>query len=272
MSNSAILKFCMYNILSEDLHSLAFKASLLQKLNIKRKRVNVDEYTMDDLELIDYNPHKKIAMQMAVWDLEPLILLYVGQNFTQWMCPESKHEKYASDNCLVQILVYILLKEHKHLERFGWNPDIRKCLIHSCQSRIRENQCESEHSLCAFIQDSIAWIIQSKKLTVSWFTMYFEQDKQDSKKASNYKTSTYHTFCCPRKSSTQFPSWAFSDFNSSPQGLCIINLWAGRGSLRAQICTGRFCQFWRQILWGLPFTRGKIRAKVIAHLNTKWKI
>jgi thymidylate synthase len=38
----------------------------LQVLNIKTNKTEITDFSMEDLELIGYNPHKKIAMQMAV--------------------------------------------------------------------------------------------------------------------------------------------------------------------------------------------------------------
>ena len=36
------------------------------KLNIKRKVENIDDFTMEDFEIVGYQPHPKIAMDMAV--------------------------------------------------------------------------------------------------------------------------------------------------------------------------------------------------------------
>lgn len=38
------------------------------KLKIKRKVDNIEDFTVDDFELQDYNPHPKLSMPMAVWD------------------------------------------------------------------------------------------------------------------------------------------------------------------------------------------------------------
>ena len=38
----------------------------MQTLQIKGDKQNIEEYSMEDMELIGYVPHKKIAMQMAV--------------------------------------------------------------------------------------------------------------------------------------------------------------------------------------------------------------
>lgn len=38
---------------------------LLQVLQINSKK-DIDDYTVQDLELVDYHPHKKIAMSMSV--------------------------------------------------------------------------------------------------------------------------------------------------------------------------------------------------------------
>lgn len=38
----------------------------VQVLHITSNREDVDDYTMADLEITGYNPHKKIAMKMAV--------------------------------------------------------------------------------------------------------------------------------------------------------------------------------------------------------------
>lgn len=37
----------------------------MQILRIKSKKA-IDDYVLEDLELVGYNPHKKIAMKMAV--------------------------------------------------------------------------------------------------------------------------------------------------------------------------------------------------------------
>ena len=37
----------------------------VQVLRIKHKK-DLDDYTLEDLEIFGYNPHKKIAMKMAV--------------------------------------------------------------------------------------------------------------------------------------------------------------------------------------------------------------
>lgn len=36
------------------------------KLVIKRNVENIDEFKFEDFEVVDYNPHPKIAMEMAV--------------------------------------------------------------------------------------------------------------------------------------------------------------------------------------------------------------
>ncbi len=36
------------------------------KLRIKRKVESIDDFKLEDFELIGYDPHKKIAMDMAV--------------------------------------------------------------------------------------------------------------------------------------------------------------------------------------------------------------
>ena len=36
------------------------------KLRIKRKVTNIDDFTMDDFELLGYDPHPKISMEMSV--------------------------------------------------------------------------------------------------------------------------------------------------------------------------------------------------------------
>lgn len=36
------------------------------KLKIKRKVENIEDFTADDFELIDYKPHPKLQMEMAV--------------------------------------------------------------------------------------------------------------------------------------------------------------------------------------------------------------
>lgn len=41
-------------------------SSPLQRLEIKGSHKEIDAFTMEDLELLHYTPHKKIAMQMAV--------------------------------------------------------------------------------------------------------------------------------------------------------------------------------------------------------------
>ena len=38
----------------------------MQVLNITTGKTDIDAYTMADLDIVDYNPHKKIAMKMAV--------------------------------------------------------------------------------------------------------------------------------------------------------------------------------------------------------------
>lgn len=38
----------------------------LQTLQIKGEGKEIDQFSMEDLELLNYTPHKKIAMQMAV--------------------------------------------------------------------------------------------------------------------------------------------------------------------------------------------------------------
>ena len=37
-----------------------------QVLNINADKKDIDSFTVDDFELVGYNPHKKIPMQMAV--------------------------------------------------------------------------------------------------------------------------------------------------------------------------------------------------------------
>jgi thymidylate synthase len=37
-----------------------------QTLKINPAKADIDSFTFEDLELLDYRPHKKIAMQMAV--------------------------------------------------------------------------------------------------------------------------------------------------------------------------------------------------------------
>lgn len=39
----------------------------MQKLRINPSKKDIDSFVLDDFELAGYNPHKKIAMQMAVW-------------------------------------------------------------------------------------------------------------------------------------------------------------------------------------------------------------
>lgn len=43
-----------------------FADPLVQKLRINPERKDIDSFVFEDFELVDYNPHKKIAMQMAV--------------------------------------------------------------------------------------------------------------------------------------------------------------------------------------------------------------
>ncbi len=43
-----------------------FPLPLLQKLHINPAKRDIDSFTFEDFQLIDYAPHKKIAMQMAV--------------------------------------------------------------------------------------------------------------------------------------------------------------------------------------------------------------
>ena len=38
----------------------------MQVLHIKTKKTDIDGYAVEDLEISGYNPHKKIAMEMAV--------------------------------------------------------------------------------------------------------------------------------------------------------------------------------------------------------------
>ena len=38
----------------------------LQTLQIKGGKEEIEDYSIEDLELLEYMPHKKIAMQMAV--------------------------------------------------------------------------------------------------------------------------------------------------------------------------------------------------------------
>ena len=38
----------------------------MQVLRIDPQKRDIDAFEFEDFELIDYNPHKKIAMQMAV--------------------------------------------------------------------------------------------------------------------------------------------------------------------------------------------------------------
>ena len=39
---------------------------LVQVLHITSSKEDIDDYTMADLDISGYNPHKKIAMKMAV--------------------------------------------------------------------------------------------------------------------------------------------------------------------------------------------------------------
>lgn len=38
----------------------------MQVLNINPAKTDIDSFTFEDFELVDYDPHKKIAMKMAV--------------------------------------------------------------------------------------------------------------------------------------------------------------------------------------------------------------
>jgi len=44
----------------------SFEMWWLQVLNIKSDKTEITDFTMEDLELIEYNSHKKIAMDMSV--------------------------------------------------------------------------------------------------------------------------------------------------------------------------------------------------------------
>jgi len=38
----------------------------MQKLKINPTKKDIDDFTFEDFEIIDYKPHKKIQMKMAV--------------------------------------------------------------------------------------------------------------------------------------------------------------------------------------------------------------
>ena len=48
------------------LHVVANLETLVQVLRINADKADIDAYTMADFEISGYNPHKKIAMKMAV--------------------------------------------------------------------------------------------------------------------------------------------------------------------------------------------------------------
>ena len=48
------------------LHVAVKLGTLVQVLHINADKADIDAYTMADFEILSYNPHKKIAMKMAV--------------------------------------------------------------------------------------------------------------------------------------------------------------------------------------------------------------
>ena len=47
-------------------HGLTEQHHCMQVLNINSQKTEIDSFVFEDLELIGYQSHKKIAMQMAV--------------------------------------------------------------------------------------------------------------------------------------------------------------------------------------------------------------
>jgi thymidylate synthase len=58
--------FVLSSCLSVCCYQNETKCIRVQVLHIKTEKTDIDAYTMGDLEISGYNPHKKIAMKMAV--------------------------------------------------------------------------------------------------------------------------------------------------------------------------------------------------------------
>lgn len=54
------------NIVLSRHASVGPQCSFVQVLHVNADKIEIDAYTMGDLDIVGYNPHKKIAMKMAV--------------------------------------------------------------------------------------------------------------------------------------------------------------------------------------------------------------